>query len=211
MKRFPPKWFGGYLSAVHVHGEEVDVVVLGVKRVLVVRTVVRVAINVAQHQTFQLGAEEQVLVRVRPSSCGNGVDLAVNGTHRILGRALLEGLDVRHMHGRIQGGLLCEQGGIDDLDLVIGAGPGSHECERILAACQLYLDINVINQEFILQEQVHVKTAHHVDDTTTHYVRSSSHEPGISRGPVGDLNRIGRDRNNGTRLSPTMRDSTTSV
>ena len=39
--------FGGYLSTIHVNGEEVDVVVLGVKRVLRVRTVVRVVVDAA--------------------------------------------------------------------------------------------------------------------------------------------------------------------
>ena len=81
--------FGGYLSSVHVHCVEVDGVVLGVKRILVVRTVVRIFIDAAQHQTFRQSAEEQVLVRVRMSACGNGVHLAVNGSHRILDRALL--------------------------------------------------------------------------------------------------------------------------
>ena len=91
--------FGGYLSSVHIHCEEVNVVVLGVKRILVVRTVVRIVIDAAQHQTFRQGAEEQVLVRVRPSARGNGVHLTVDGSHRILDRALLESLDVGHLHG----------------------------------------------------------------------------------------------------------------
>ena len=47
-----------------------------------------------------------------------------------------------------------------------------------------------IHQEFILQEQVHVETAHHVDDKTPHDVRSSSHEPCISCRSVGDLDGI---------------------
>ena len=68
---------------------EVDGVVLGVKRILVVRTVVRIVIDAAQHQTFRQSAEEQVLVRVRPSACRNGVHLAFDGSHRILDRALL--------------------------------------------------------------------------------------------------------------------------
>ena len=63
--------FGGYLSSVHVHCEEVNIVVLGVKRILVVRTVVRIVIDAAQHQTVRQDAEEQVLVRVRPSARGN--------------------------------------------------------------------------------------------------------------------------------------------
>ena len=41
--------FGGYLSPIHVHCEEVDGVVLGVKRILVVRTVVGVVFDAAQH------------------------------------------------------------------------------------------------------------------------------------------------------------------
>ena len=40
--------FGGYLSSVHVHRVEVDGVVLGVKRILVVRTVVGIVIDAAQ-------------------------------------------------------------------------------------------------------------------------------------------------------------------
>ena len=41
--------FGGYMSSVHVHCDEADDVVLGVKRILVVRTVVRIVIDAAQH------------------------------------------------------------------------------------------------------------------------------------------------------------------
>ena len=121
-----------FQSPVHVHGEEVDVVVLSVKRILVVRTVEGVVIDAAQHQTFRQGAEERVLVRAQPGARGNGVDLAFDGPHRILDSALLESLDVRQLHGRIQGGLLCKQGGIDDVDLVIGFGPASHERKRVL-------------------------------------------------------------------------------
>ena len=44
--------FGGYVSSVHVHGEEVDVVVLVVKRILLVRTVVHIVIDAAHHQTL---------------------------------------------------------------------------------------------------------------------------------------------------------------
>ena len=114
--------FGGYLSSVHVHCVEAYGVVLGVKRILVVRAVVCVVIDAAQHQTFRQSAEEQVLVRVRPSTRGNGVHLAVDGPHRILDRAPLESLDVGHLHGRIQVGLLCKQGGIDYGYPVIGVG-----------------------------------------------------------------------------------------
>ena len=119
---------GGYISSVHVHYVEAVGVVLGVKRILVVRAVVRIVIDAAQHQMFRQGTEEQVLVRVRPSASRNGVHLALDGPHRILDRALLQSLDVRHLHGRIQGGLLCKQGGIDDVYFVIGVDPTSQEC-----------------------------------------------------------------------------------
>ena len=85
------------MSSVHVHCEEVNVVVLGVKRILIERTVVRIVVDAAQHQTFRQDAEEQVLVRVRPSTRGNGVHFTVDGSHRILDRALLESLDVTHL------------------------------------------------------------------------------------------------------------------
>ena len=87
------KGFGGYLSSVHVHRVEAYGVVLGVKRILVVRTVVGIVIDAAQHQTFRQSAEEQVIVRVRPSTRGNGVHLAVDGPLRILDRALLHALN----------------------------------------------------------------------------------------------------------------------
>ena len=150
------KGFGGYLSSVHVHRVEAYGVVLGVKRILGVRTVVGIVIDAAQHQTFRQSAEEQVLVRVRPSTRGNGVHLAVDGPHRILDRALLESLDVGHLHGGIEGGLLDKQGGIDDFDPVIGVGSTSHERKRSLIAHQPDLDIDAVDQEFILQKQVHV-------------------------------------------------------
>ena len=85
------------MSSVHVHYVEADGVVLGVKRIIVVRAVVRIVIDAAQHQTFRQGTEEQVLVRVRPSASTNGVHLALDGPHRILDRALLQSLDVRHV------------------------------------------------------------------------------------------------------------------
>ena len=111
-----------------------------------------------QHSTrsFGQGAEEQVLVRVRPSTRWNGVHLAVDGSHRILDRALFENLDVGHLHGRIQGGLLCKQGGIDDVDLVIGVDPASHERKRRITAYQSYHVSDAVDQEFILQKQIHV-------------------------------------------------------
>ena len=168
---------------------EADGVVLSVKRILVVRTVVRIVID-AQHQTFRQGTEEQVLVRVRPSTRGNGVHLAVDGPHRILDRALLESLDMDHLHGRIQGGLLCKQGGIDYCYPVIGVGPTSHERKRSLTAHQPYHDIDAVDQEFILQKHIQVYTTHHVDHSTPYDVRSSSHEPYVSRGSVDYLDGI---------------------
>ena len=295
------------MSSIHVHGEEVGVVVLGIKRIFDVRTVVSVVIDTTQDELFQQGTEEQVIVSVRPGSRGNCVDLAVDGSHWILGLALLEGLDVRHQHGQVQGGLLrkhggfhdvdpeilvgpvchqhgqvqggllrkhggfhdvdpeilvgpvchqhgqvqggllrkhggfhdvdpeilvgpvchqhgqvqggllrkhggfhdvdpeilvgpvCHQhgqvqggllrkhGGFHDVDPVISVGPVCHQRERVLASHQSYLDINVIDQELILQEQVHEEAAHHVNDVTPVDLRSSSHEPFIRCVPVRDL------------------------
>ena len=169
---------------------EVAAVVLGVKQVLVVRTFVCVVLDAAQHQTFRQGAKEQVLISVRPGACGNGVDLAFDRLHRILDRALLESLDVRDLLGRIHGGLLRKQGGIGDVDLVIGVDTAGHEHKCILASHQSYLDIDAVDQEFILQEHVHVETAHHIGDTTPDDVRSSVHEPCISHGHDADLNGI---------------------
>ena len=131
-------------------------VVLGVKQILVVRTVVCIVIDAAQHQTFRLVTEEQVLVRVRPSTRRNGVHLAVDGPHRILDRALLESLDVCHLHGGIEGGLLCKQGGIDYGYPIIGVGPTSHERKHSLTPHQSYLDIDAVDQEFVLQKHIHV-------------------------------------------------------
>ena len=88
-------------------------------RVLNVRTVVRVIVNAAQHQTLRQGTEEQVLVRVRVGACGYGIDFVVDGTHRILESALIQGLDVRHMYGRDQGCFLREQDAVDDADIVL--------------------------------------------------------------------------------------------
>ena len=93
--------------SVLVHGEEVDVVVLSVKEQ--VQTVVCVNTDAAQHQTFRQDAEEQVIVCVLPGSGGNGLDLAVNGTNRLLDRVIPEGLDVRHLHGRIQVALFANK------------------------------------------------------------------------------------------------------
>ena len=95
-------------------------------------------------------------MRVRPSTRGNGVHLAVDRQHRILDRALLESLYVGHLHGGIEGGLLDKQGGIDEFDPVIGIGSTSHQRKRSLIAHQSDIDIDAVDQEFILQKQVHV-------------------------------------------------------
>ena len=42
--------FGGYLSPVHIHCVQADGVILGVKRILVVRTVECIVVDAAQHQ-----------------------------------------------------------------------------------------------------------------------------------------------------------------
>ena len=189
--------FGGYMSPVHVHCVEADGVVLGVKRTLGVYTVVRIVIDAAQHQMFRQSAEEQVLVRVRASACRNGVHLAVDGPHWILDRALLESLDVCHLHGRIQGGLLCKQGGIDYVYPVIGVVPNSLECKSGLTAYQSYLDIDAVDQEFILQKEIH----DHIDKPTPYDIRSSSNEPFVSRGSVDYLDGI---HENGPVLVPQL-------
>ena len=163
--------FGRYLSSFHVHRVEADGVVLGVKRILGVHTVVRVVIDAAQHQTSRQSAEEHVLVRVRPSARMNGVHLAIDGAHRILDRAPFESLDVCHLHGRIESGLLCKQCGIDNGYPVIGVVPTNLECKSGLTAYQSYLDIDAVDQEFVLQKEIHVETAHHIDDPTPCDVR----------------------------------------
>ena len=61
-----------------------------------------------------------------------------------------------HLHGGIEGGLLGKQGGIDDIYPVIGVGPTSHERKRSLTAHKSDLDIDAVDQEFILQKQIHV-------------------------------------------------------
>ena len=95
-----------------------------------------------------------------------------------------------HLHSRIQGGLLCKQGGIDDLYFVIGVEPTSHECKNRLTTHQSYLDIDAVDQEFILHKEIHVETAHHIDHATPYDVLSSSHEPFVSRGSVGYLDGV---------------------
>ena len=71
---------GGYLTSVHVHRVEAYGVVLGVKRIFIVRSVVGVVVDAAQYETFRQGTVEEVLVRVRQSSRGNGVHFAVDGS-----------------------------------------------------------------------------------------------------------------------------------
>ena len=71
---------GGYLTSVHVHRMEAYGVVLGVKRIFIVQSVVGVGVDAAQYETFRQGTVEEVLVRVRQSSCRNGVHLAVDGS-----------------------------------------------------------------------------------------------------------------------------------
>ena len=73
--------FGGYLSSVDVHGEEVDVVVLGVERILNVRTVVRVVVDAAQRVSAgyrgtgsRTCASWRLLVWNRPCSRRNASD-----------------------------------------------------------------------------------------------------------------------------------------
>ena len=157
-----------------------DGVVLGVKRILGVHTVVCIVIYPAQHQTFRQSADEQVLMRVRPSARRNGIHFAFVGPHRKLDSALLESLDECHLHGRIEGGLLCKQGGIDDIYRVIGVESASHKCKSGLTAYHSYLDIDAVDREFILQKDINVETAYQINDLTPYDVRSSSHEPFIS-------------------------------
>ena len=70
------------------------------------------------------------------------------------------------MSGRIQGGLLCKQGGIDDVYFVIGVDPTREERKSRLTTHQSYLDIDAVDEEFILQKEIHVETAYHIDEST---------------------------------------------
>ena len=67
--------------------------------------------------------------------------------HPILDSALLECLDVCHLHDQTQCGFLREQGGVNDLDFVIGVCITGLEHDRVFAAYQLYLDIDADEQE----------------------------------------------------------------
>ena len=76
--------------------------------------------------------------------------------HRILDRVLLQGFGMRHLYSRVQGGFLREQDAVDDTDLVLRIRTTSHERERVPASHQSYLVVDAVDQETILQEQVHV-------------------------------------------------------
>ena len=65
-----------------------------------------------------------------------------------------------HLHGGIEGGLLDEQGCVDDGYLVIEVGSTSHQRKRGLATHQSYLDVDSVDQEFILQKHIHVVKRH---------------------------------------------------
>ena len=62
---------------------------------------------------------------------------------------------MRHLHGRILGGLLGKQGGINDVYFVIGVESTSHKCKSRLTTNQSYLDIDAVDEEFILQKGIH--------------------------------------------------------
>ena len=89
-----------------------------------------------------------------------------------------------HLHGGIEGGLLDEQGCVDDGYFVL-VGSTSHQRKRGLATHQSYLYVDSVDQEFILQKHIHVETTHHVDHATAGYVLSSSHEPVVRIGSGG--------------------------
>ena len=89
-------------------------------------------------------------MRVRHGPCGNGVYFAVDGTQRVLGRALVQYLDVRHLNGRIQCGFPRKHGGVDDVYFIIEVATTGHERERVLASHQSYLDVDAIEQVTIL-------------------------------------------------------------
>ena len=57
-----------------------------------------------------------------------------------------------HLHGGIEGGLIDEQGGVDDGYLVL-VGSSRHQRKRGLATHQLYFVVDAVDQEFILQKQ----------------------------------------------------------
>ena len=62
-----------------------------------------------------------------------------------------------HLLGWVEGGLLDEQGCIDDRYLVIRGGSARHQRKRGLATHQSYLDVDSVDQEFILQKHIHVE------------------------------------------------------
>ena len=71
-----------------------------------------------------------------------------------------------HLHGWVQGDLLCKQGSIDYLYFVIGVEPTSHERKSRFTTNQSYIDIDAVDQEFILQKEIRVEATHHIDKTT---------------------------------------------
>ena len=94
-----------------------------------------------------------------------------------------------HLHVWVEGGLFDEQGGVDDGYLVLGCSI-SHQRKRGLATHQSYFDVDSVDQELILQKQIHVETTHHVDQGTACYVISSSHEPVVRSGSVGQFDGV---------------------
>ena len=92
-----------------------------------------------------------------------------------------------HLHGWVEGGLLDEQGCIDDRYLVISGRSSRHQRKRRLSTHQSYLDVDSVDQEFILQKHIHVEATHHVDHATACYVLSSSREPGVRIGSARQL------------------------
>ena len=88
------------------------------------------------------------------------------------------------LHGWIDGGLLHEQGRVDDDYLVLVRSTG-YQRKRGRAAHQSQLDVDTVDQEFILEKHIHVETTYHVDHATAGYVVPSSHEPGVRIGSGG--------------------------
>ncbi|MEG7521581.1 MAG: hypothetical protein M3H12_00545 [Chromatiales bacterium] len=77
--------------------------------------------------------------------------------------------------------ILCEQGGVSDIALVIEVASTGHERERVLPTCQSYNGLDAVDYDFILEEKVHVETTHYVDNATPHNISSSSHEARVGR------------------------------
>ena len=64
------KGFGGHLSTVHLYGEDVDVVVLGLKRFICVPLIESAVGNAAQPQTLRCMCD---------TALADGIHFAVNG------------------------------------------------------------------------------------------------------------------------------------